>query len=182
LSRVGIYGGTFDPIHNGHLKVVRQLIEKKLIDYLLVIPAGEPLLRENAPVASGPARLTMCQLAISSLPENISVLVEVSPIEILRTGPSYAIDTVEDVKQRFPNDEIFLIMGADAFSKLAHWHRSDELRKLVSILCINRPGYADNGIDIDALDVSASEIRSSASVDVPEIVQGFIRENRLYDN
>lgn len=182
MSRVGIYGGTFDPIHNGHLKVIRQLIEKNLIDYLLVIPAGEPLLRQNAPVASGPARLTMCQLAISSLPESISVLIEVSPLEILRTGPSYAIDTVEEVQRRFPNDEIYLIVGADAFSKFDQWHRAEELRQKVSILCINRPGYADNGIDIDALDVSASEIRSSASVDVPEIVQGFIRENRLYDN
>ena len=182
MSRVGIYGGTFDPIHNGHLKVARQLIEKNLIDYLLVIPAGEPLLRQNAPVASGPARLTMCQLAISSLPATVSALVEVSPLEILRTGPSFTIDTVEEVRSRFPSDEIYLIVGADAYSKIDQWHRSDELRQLVSIISINRPGYAENGIDIDALDVSASEIRSSASVDVPEIVQGFIRENRLYDN
>jgi nicotinate-nucleotide adenylyltransferase len=182
LSRVGIYGGTFDPIHNGHLKVISQLIEKKIIDRLILVPAGQPLLRENSPVASGADRRKMCQLAVSTLPSHISEHVEVNPIEILREGPSYAIDTVEAVRNAHPGDEIFLIMGSDAYSKIDQWHRADELHKLASIICINRPGFAQHGIDIAALDVSASEVRAGSSVAIPEIVAAFIRENRLYDN
>lgn len=182
MSRVGIYGGTFDPIHNGHLQVIRQLIEKKIIDSLIVVPAGQPLLRESSPIASGLDRRTMCQLAISTLPENIATHVQVNPIEILREGASYAIDTVEAVRSSYPDDEIFLIMGADAYSKIDQWHRADELHRLASIICINRPGFAAHGIDIAALDVSATAIRAGLSVDTPEIVIEFIRENRLYDN
>lgn len=182
MSRVGIYGGTFDPIHNGHLHVVKQLIEKKIIDHLLLVPAGQPLLRENIPVASSVARRAMCQLALITLPERISSHVEVSPIEILREGPSYAIDTVEAVRTAYPYDEIFLIVGADAFSKIDQWHRADELHELVSIICINRPGFAPHGIDIAALDVSATQVRDGSSTEIPEIVAAFIRENNLYDN
>lgn len=182
MSRVGIYGGTFDPIHNGHLHVITQLVEKKIIDHLLVVPAGQPLLRDSTPSASGAQRRTMCELAISSLPAAISSHVEVNPIEILRQGPSYAIDTVEAVRSAYPNDEIFLIMGADAYSKIDQWHRADELHKLASIICISRPGFGPHGIDIAALDVSATAIRQGLSAEVPEIVAAFIRKNRLYDN
>lgn len=182
MSRVGIYGGTFDPIHNGHLHVITQLIEKKIIDHLLVIPAGQPLLRENSPAANGAARRTMCQLAISTLPTKISSHVEVNPIEILREGPSYAIDTVEAVHTEYPDDEIFLIMGADAYSKIDQWHRAEELHNLASIICINRPGYAPHGVDLAALDISATAVRAGLSQEIPEIVATFIRENNLYDN
>ena len=182
MSRVGIYGGTFDTIHNGHLHVITQLIEKKIIDRLLVIPAGHPLLREAAPVATGAQRRTMCQLALSTLPVEISSHVEVNPIEILREGPSYAIDTIEAVRTSYPGDEIFLILGADAFSKIDQWHRADEIHALASIICIDRPGFAHHGIDIGALDVSATAIRQGLSADVPEILRAFIRENALYDN
>ncbi len=182
MSRVGIYGGTFDPIHNGHLKVITQLIEKKIIDRLLVIPAGQPLLRENSPIASPAARRTMCELAVSTLPKEIAAHVEINPIEILREGPSYAIDTVEAVKAAYAGDEIFLIMGADAYSKIDQWHRADDLHRLASIICINRPGFAKHGIDIAALDVSATSIRAGLSTQLPEVVAAFIGENRLYDN
>ena len=124
----------------------------------------------------------MCQLAVSSLPANISQHLEVNPIEILREGPSYAIDTVEAVRTAYPEDEIFLIMGSDAYSKIDQWHRAEELHKLASIICINRPGFAQHGIDIAALDVSATNVRAGLSADVPEIVAAFISENRLYDN
>ena len=182
MSRIGIYGGTFDPIHNGHLKVISQLIQKKIIDHLIVVPAGQPLLRESSPIASGAARRTMCQLAISTLPEGISSHVDVNPIEILREGPSYAIDTVEAVRRNYPEDEVFLILGADAYAKIDQWHRADELHTLVSIICINRPGFPPHGIDISAIEVSASAIRAGLSADLPEIVSDFIRENKLYDN
>ncbi len=182
MSRVGIYGGTFDPIHLGHLHVITQLIEKDLVDQLLVVPAGEPLLRDNAPVASAQQRRAMCQLALADLPQEIASKVQVNPIEILRMGPSYAIDTVEAVAQSYPGDSILLIVGQDAAEKLDQWHRIDELRGMVEFLVIGRPGYAGNGVDIGALDVAATTIRQGLSADVSSSVAAFIRENNLYDN
>jgi len=182
LSRVGIYGGTFDPIHVGHLHVITQLIEKDLVDQLLVIPAGDPLLRQHAPIATGQQRRTMCQLALADLPADVAAKVQVNPIEILRTGPSYAIDTVEAVTQNYPGDTIILVIGQDAAEKLDQWHRIDELRGMVEFLVIGRPGYAGNGVDIGALNVAATTIRQGLSAAVSSSVAAFIRENNLYDN
>jgi nicotinate-nucleotide adenylyltransferase len=182
LSRVGIYGGTFDPIHLGHLHVITQLIEKNLVDQLLVVPAGLPLLRQNAPLATGQQRRTMCQLALADLPAEIAAKVQVNPIEILRTGPSYAIDTVEAVAQNFPDDTIVLVVGQDAAEKLDKWHRIDELREMVEFLIIARPGYTGDGVDIGALQVAATTIRQGLSAEVSSSVAAFIRENNLYDN
>jgi nicotinate-nucleotide adenylyltransferase len=182
LSRVGIYGGTFDPIHLGHLHVITQLIEKNLVDQLLVVPAGMPLLRENAPIATGQQRRAMCQLALADLPTGVASKVQVNPIEILRTGPSYAIDTVEAVAQNFPDDTIVLVIGQDAAEKLEQWHRIDELRGMVELLIIGRPGFTGNGVDIGSLDVAATTIRQGLSADVSSSVAAFIRENNLYDN
>jgi nicotinate-nucleotide adenylyltransferase len=182
LSRVGIYGGTFDPIHLGHLHVITQLIEKKIVDQLLVVPAGAPLLRADAPKASAQQRRAMCQLALSDLPADIASKVLVNPIEVLRTGPSYAIDTVEAVAQSYPADSIVLIVGQDAADKLDQWHRIDELRTMVEFVVISRPGYVGNGIDIGALPVAATTIREGLSVAVSSSVAAFIRENNLYDN
>jgi nicotinate-nucleotide adenylyltransferase len=182
LSRVGIYGGTFDPIHVGHLHVITQLIEKRIVDQLLVVPAGEPLLRTQAPFASAEQRRTMCQLALSDLSAEVASKVQVNPIEILRNGPSYAIDTVEAVAQNYPDDAIVLIVGQDAAEKLDQWHRIEELRTMVEFVVISRPGYLGNGIDIGALPVAATTIRGGLSADVSSSVAAFIRENNLYDN
>jgi len=182
LSRVGIYGGTFDPIHVGHLHVITQLIEKDLVDQLLVIPAGDPLLRQHAPIATGLQRRTMCQLALADLSADVAAKVQVNPIEILRTGPSYAIDTVEAVAQNYPGDTIVLVIGQDAAEKLEQWHRIDELRGMVEFLIIGRPGYVGNGVDIGALNVAATTIRQGLSAEVSSSVAAFIRENNLYDN
>jgi len=182
LSRVGIYGGTFDPIHRGHLHVITQLFKRDLIDQLLLIPAGQPLLRSSVPTATPEQRQKMCELALSTLPEEIKNKVSVNPIEILRQGPSYSIDTVEALSQLYPDDQIYLIVGADAFSKMDQWHRVKDLEKMATVICINRPGYPALGIEIEALDADATSIRQGLSAEVPEIVAGFIRENGLYDN
>ena len=182
MSRVGIYGGTFDPIHLGHLHVITQLIEKKLVDQLLVVPAGEPLLRENAPIATAQQRRAMCQLALADLPEAVASKVQVNPIEVLRMGPSYAIDTVEAVAQNYPDDTIVLVIGQDAAEKLDQWHRIAELRGMVEFLIIGRPGYSGDGVDIGALNVAATTIRQGLSADLSSSVAAFIRENNLYDN
>ena len=182
MSRVGIYGGTFDPIHLGHLHVITQLIEKGIVDQLLVVPAGEPLLRSNAPIATAQQRRAMCQLALSDLKSEVAAQVQVNPIEVLRIGPSYAIDTVEAVRQNFPEDTIVLVIGQDAANKLDQWHRIDELRSMVEFVVIGRPGYQGDAIDIGALDVAATTIREGLSTAVSSSVASFIRENNLYDN
>ena len=179
--KLGLYGGTFDPIHNGHTHVITQLIERGIVDHLLVVPAGEPRLRENSPKASGAQRRAMCQLAINDLGPEIRSKVEVNPIEILRMGPSYTIDTVEAVKQAYPDDEIILIVGTDAYEKLDHWHRVDDLMKLVTLEVIQRPGYiGDLARDIDAIDVSATQVRLHQSDQLSPSVAAYIKEHNLY--
>lgn len=184
--RIGLYGGTFDPIHNGHLHVITQLIERKLVDRLLVLPAGEPRLREHAPVAQGSDRRAMCQQAINSLAPEIKSHVEVNPIEILREGPSYSIDTVEAVAATYPDDQLVVIVGSDAYQKIDQWHRAEELKKMVEFIVIDRPGFASqlvNGLathDLDAIEVSATEIRSGLSQEVPAAVAAYIKEHNLY--
>ena len=164
------------------MHVITQLIEKKIVDQLLVVPAGEPLLRAQAPRASAQQRRAMCQLALSDLAHNVASKVQVNPIEVLRTGPSYAIDTVEAVAQNYPDDTLVLVIGQDAAEKLEQWHRIDELREMVEFVVIGRPGFEGNGIDIGALDVAATSIREGLSADVSSSVAAFIRENNLYDN
>ena len=179
--RLGLYGGTFDPIHNGHLHVISELLHRNIVDQLLVIPAGEPRLRSSDPSASGPHRRAMCQAAIKDLPADIQNRVLVNPIEILRTGPSYTIDTVEAVKQAYPEDEIVLIVGSDAYEKIDQWHRVDELLKLVTLEVIARPGYSNSHArDIAALDLSATQVRLHQSEAISPSVAAYIKENNLY--
>jgi nicotinate-nucleotide adenylyltransferase len=179
--KLGLYGGTFDPIHNGHTHVITQLLQRGIVDRLLVVPAGEPRLRENAPKASGAQRRTMCQLAINDLPPEIRSKVEVNPIEILRMGPSYTIDTVEAVAQAYPDDEIVLIVGTDAYEKIDQWHRVDELMKMVTLEVIQRPGaIGDLARDIGAIDVSATQVRLHQSDQLSPSVANYIKEQNLY--
>ena len=124
----------------------------------------------------------MCQLALSDLSADVASKVQVNPIEVLRTGPSYAIDTIEAVAQNFPQDTLVLVIGQDAADKLDQWHRIDELREMVEFVVIGRPGFEGAGIDIGALDVAATTIRDGLSADVSSSVASFIRENNLYDN
>lgn len=181
--RVGIYGGTFDPIHNGHLHVIEQLITRNIVDYLLVVPAGQPLLRTSGPSVEGFHRRNMCQLAISELNPEIKKRIEVNPIEVLRMGPSYAIDTVEAVKQAYPDDELVLVLGTDAYEKIDQWHRASELKDLVTFEVIQRPDHPISGArDIDALNISATQVRNKESEEIPPSVKQYIQENHLYGN
>ncbi len=179
--KLGLYGGTFDPIHNGHIHVINQLLTLDIVDRVLVIPAGEPRLRENAPIATGAQRRTMCQLAVNDLAPEFRNKVEVNPIEILRIGPSYTIDTVEAVKQAHPDDELILIIGTDAHQKIDQWHRVDELLKMVTLEIIERPGASSGkGRDIDAIDLSATQVRLGQSDQLSPSVANYIKEHNLY--
>lgn len=179
--RLGLYGGTFDPIHNGHTHVISELLERKIVDHILLIPAGEPRLRDSAPRATGAQRRAMCQLAVNDLPLDIRSKIAVNPIEVLRMGPSYTIDTVEAVQQSYPDDEIVLIVGSDAAEKIDQWHRVDELLTMVTLEIIARPGYSsDSARDIDAIDLSATQVRLHLSDQLSPSVANYIKENNLY--
>jgi nicotinate-nucleotide adenylyltransferase len=197
ISNFALFGGTFDPIHRGHLYLISTIVEKTIItsrtfDELLVIPSGEPWMRE-APVASKADRLEMVELAISELPDEISEHVRVSDIEIARTGPTYAIDTVLDLQGEL-DGKWTMIIGSDVLESLPQWRSFDELARLVDFLVVKRPGSTVNEIpkarmttiDIDALDISATELRQAladgADVDefISPLVMGYIEEKGLY--
>ena len=193
VKKVGIYGGTFDPIHNGHLRVIVELLSKKIVDQIILIPAGEPRLRIEAPIADGQTRLEMCGLAIKDLPVELIEKVSVSDIEIKRSGPTYAIETVQELISSTKSElsertdvELFWIIGSDAYANIDKWHRADELKEMVSFIVIDRPGTDPNdGLDIDALDLSATQIRNDIVANneihgVSPSVRKFIVERKLY--
>lgn len=142
-----------------------------------MIPAGDPQLRD-APKVDGATRLEMCKVAINDLPSGIKEKVSVSDIEVKRSGPSYAIDTVEALEG---SNELFWIIGSDAYAKIDNWHRSEELQDKVSFIVIDRPGDDGDGLDIGALDISATEIRSDSQVNgTSPSVRKYITERKLY--
>ena len=179
VKKLGIYGGTFDPIHNGHLRVVVELLSRKIVDQVILIPAGEPRLRAQQPIVDGASRLEMCELAINDLPRELRDRVSASDIEIKRSGSTYAIDTVEELEKS--GDELYWIIGSDAYAKIDSWHRSIELQDKVSFIVIDRPGDDGDGLDIGALDISATEIRSDSQVNgTSPSVRKYITERKLY--
>lgn len=182
-ARIGLYGGTFDPIHQGHLHLIEQLFARDIVDELIVVPTGEPWLRSRAPLASGQDRLAMAQLAVKELPEKIRPHVWVNDSEIRRSGPTYTIDTVEELKKSHPDARWLLTLGSDAFAGIEKWHRSHELQAMIEILVIARDG---KGLNIEALPVSASQIRTEIQAHethikyLPESVWAYIKERNLY--
>ena len=154
---------------------------------VIVIPSGNPWLKEKPPVASAEQRFQMADLAVTAM--GLSHSVEVLPLETRRAGNSYAIDTVEELKKIYPDTNFTLVLGSDAATKLDKWHRSDELLKLVKVLVIKRPNAAVSEyeeISIKALDISSTKVRQSianrenVSNLLPAKVVTFIREYGLY--
>ncbi len=181
MSKLGIYGGTFDPIHLGHLHLIEQLLSRNIVDRIILIPAGEPRLRSSDPMATGQQRREMCQIALKDLPLEIASRVDVNPIEILRSGPSYTIDTVEAIKQAYPDDELLLLMGTDAYQKIDEWHRAKDLSDLVEFVVIDRPDFPGRPtLDIDALNISATSVRSGDFSALSPSVSAYIKEHNLY--
>lgn len=163
------------------MHVITQILRRDIVDRIIIFPAGQPRLREHQPVATGAERRAMCEAAVKDLPADISSRVEVNPIEILRDGPSYTIDTVEAVAQSYPDDSLHLIIGSDAYAKLDQWHRVDDLKNLVTFIIIERPGSESQvGLDIAALDVASTGIREGSSREYSPSVAHFIKEHHLY--
>ncbi len=163
------------------MHVITQLLRRDIVDRIIIFPAGQPRLREHQPIATGAQRRAMCEAAVKDLPADIASRVEVNPIEILRDGPSYTIDTVEALAQTYPEDSYHLIIGSDAYAKLDQWHRVDDLKNLVTFIIIERPGSESQvGLDIAALDVASTGIREGSSREYSPSVAHFIKEHHLY--
>ena len=135
-SALGILGGTFDPIHYGHLELARELCEALAFSAVRLVPAGDPPHR-HVPVASANHRLAMVELAIAGNPG-----LEVDAREVLRQGPSYTIETLEELRAEDPPRALALIVGADAFLGLPAWHRWRELFDLAHVVVVARPGLS----------------------------------------
>ncbi|MGA8924344.1 MAG: nicotinate (nicotinamide) nucleotide adenylyltransferase, partial [Candidatus Dormiibacterota bacterium] len=149
--RVGVLGGTFDPIHLGHLAAAEAAIDCADLEKVLIMPSAKPPHRPGA-IATAEQRLAMCRLAIEGLPR-----LEVSDVEVRHGGRSYTVDTLVELKRLEPQDELFLILGWDAAALFATWHEAAKVRSLASVVVISRPGtptpgaeqLAEVGLDVE---------------------------------
>lgn len=189
-------GGTFDPIHVGHLAAARAAMECARLDRVLIVPSAEPPHRAAAE-APAAMRLEMCRLAVRGLPG-----LEASDVETSRGGPSYTVDTLERLHAAHPEDELFLILGWDAARLFSSWHQPERIRRLATFVVVSRPGTPEPdaarlsaaGLDPDHVvlcladtpDVSASELRDalargeSVTDRVPPDVAAFVAGHGLY--
>ncbi|MFM8205879.1 MAG: nicotinate-nucleotide adenylyltransferase [Actinomycetales bacterium] len=192
INKCAIYGGTFDPIHNGHLHLIKELTNTGEFDKFIIVPTGTP--SQRSAIASAEDRFEMTRLAVAQAIGSDS-RVEVADIEVKRDGLSFAIDTVTEISQKYPQHEIYWVIGSDAFPSIETWHNFSELSKIVKFLVIERPGYTESVPPLEvqferrkiaALDLSASEIRNQLRADqdisnnVPSSVLEFIKRNGLY--
>jgi nicotinate-nucleotide adenylyltransferase len=200
-SKIGVLGGTFDPIHLGHLIVSEYIREKLGLREVLFIPAGQPWLKlkEEKHVSAAEHRLAMVRLAVAS-----NRYFKVSTIEIDRSGPSYSIDTVLALKSRLgAGAEIYFIVGPDALAKLPKWKDPARLLEACKVVGIGRPGHGNADlralesalpgvsqsiklVDVPQIDISSTDIRKRVSQGlsirylVPEAVEKYIAEHKLY--
>lgn len=168
IYRLGIMGGTFDPIHVGHLSCAEQARVAFDLDAVIFIPAGKPVFKLNQAVTDAQVRLDMCRLATASNP-----YFGVSPIEIEREGNTYTVDTLRQLRAYYPpNVELYFITGADAVLSILKWKASDEIADLARLIAVTRPGahITDDfkreisnltNFDIGYLEVPALSISSS---------------------
>jgi len=195
--RIGILGGSFDPVHNGHLALARACQSGAALDEVWFTPAAIQPLKQAGPRASDQQRVEMLRLATSDEPTW-----RVCTLEIDRGGVSYTVDTLRQIHTELPDDELQFIMGSDVLTDVAHWKEPTEIFRLATPLIVARagepppnlaavsrfcePNRAPRVIDMRPHDVSSSEIRSrilaGEAIDqfVPAAVANYIVENRLY--
>ena len=190
MERIGLFGGSFDPIHLGHLLVAQAAREELDLARLFFIPAAQsPFKPESAPTPA-PERLRLLRLALAG-----KTWCEIDEQEIQRGGVSYTIETLRDYAGRFPQAQLFYLIGADHLAQLPKWRAAEELARLVEFVVIPRPGQLDAPVPAPfrgrwltgfPLGISSSQIRARVKagrpVDhlVPGLVAEAIRNNRLY--
>jgi nicotinate-nucleotide adenylyltransferase len=136
-KRLGILGGTFDPIHIGHLAAAEQVRQDQNLDAVVFLPAAVPVFKKDRRVTPAEERLNLCRLAVADNPH-----FDVSPMEIERGGDTYTIDTLRILRAHYPaNVQLFFVTGADAIMDIAKWRSADELGQLARFVALTRPGY-----------------------------------------
>lgn len=187
--RVGLLGGTFNPVHNGHLNLAKAAKDRLKLDKVIFIPSYIPPHKKADNLIDAQERLRMIELAIKERAD-----FEISRYEIDKKQISYTIDTVKYLKGSYPEDtEIFFLIGADSSGELKTWKDIDKLSRLCRFVVGDRPGFSRNSehpwlekIEITATDVSSSQIRrriregKKISGLLPKAVEDYIRTNNLY--
>jgi nicotinate-nucleotide adenylyltransferase len=187
--RVGVMGGTFDPIHHGHLVAASEVAQSFGLDEVVFVPTGQPW--QKGPVSPAEHRYLMTVIATASNPR-----FTVSRVDIDRPGPTYTIDTLRDLKAQRPDDELYFISGADAIAQIVTWHDVDQLWELAHFVAVSRPGHelSITGLptgdvsllEVPALAISSTDCRSRVSRGfpvwylVPDGVVQYISKHHLY--
>lgn len=163
MSRIALFGGSFNPVHNGHVNLVKETAEKNGIDRVYVIPTFiSPFKKDSTGfVADGKDRLEMCRLAFSKLS-----YVTVSGWELSQYEVSYSVNTVEHFHEEFPEDELFFIMGSDMLLSFDKWHKWQYILKMCTVIAASRE---DGGSDIERLREKAAQLSRFGKVIVTEI-------------
>ena len=188
--RLGLFGGSFDPIHTGHVLVAQAAIEELQLDRLFFVPAARSPFKPDQQPAPDARRAALIRLALAG-----QTHCEVDAQELHRQGTSYTIETVRDYAKRFPGAELFYLVGADNIAKLTEWREASELARLASFVAIPRPGeptpvfpapFHGRVLNGFPFGVSSSQIRARVKAGlpiqnlVPAAVAEAIRNLRLY--
>lgn len=136
MARIGIFGGTFDPLHNGHVIMAQEAVELAALETLIVIPARQAPHKEKAPGLSAEKRFSLLQEVLGRLPR-----VRISDVEMRPKGPRFTVDTITTLRRDHPNDEFCFLIGSDSLHELHTWHAVDRLAGLVTFLVAPRPGF-----------------------------------------
>ncbi|EGD57007.1 nicotinate-nucleotide adenylyltransferase [Gordonia neofelifaecis] len=203
--RIGVMGGTFDPIHNGHLVAGSEVAHRFDLDEVVFVPTGRPWQKEGVqasdpsrPVSPAEHRYLMTVIATASNPQ-----FTVSRVDVDREGVTYTVDTLRDLRKSYPDDELYFITGADALETILSWHDWEDLFELANFIGVSRPGYELNAthlmehlaakpadalqmLEIPALAISSTDCRARAATGrpvwylVPDGVVQYIAKHGLY--
>ena len=192
--RIGVMGGTFDPIHHGHLVAASEAAHRFALDEVVFVPTGQPWQKAGKRISPAEDRYLMTVIATASNPR-----FTVSRVDIDRGGPTYTIDTLRDLREEYPGAELFFITGADALSSIMSWHDWEEMFELAEFVGVTRPGYElteDNLpahiqervhlLEIPAMAISSTDCRKRSQEGrpvwylVPDGVVQYIAKHELY--
>ena len=191
MKRVGLFGGSFDPVHNAHVALATTALAQLGLDELRWIPVGRPWQKARR-LAAAADREAMVRLAIAGEPRFV-----LDRVELRRSGPTFTLDTVRELVAAEPGNEWFLILGQDQYASLHTWHGWRELLGLVTLAIANRPGAAlavnpqigkagHQEVRLPMMDVSSTEVRRRVAAGesiadlVPDTVARYIEQHRLY--
>lgn len=192
IRRIGIMGGTFDPIHHGHLVAASEVADRFGLDEVVFVPTGQPWQKADEPVSSAEDRYLMTVIATASNPR-----FQVSRVDIDRGGPTYTVDTLRDLHAEYgPKAQLFFITGADALERILSWKDLDEVLELAHFIGVTRPGFelsdqhlpADSVslVQVPAMAISSTDCRARVGRGepvwylVPDGVVQYIAKRRLY--